>query len=57
MIPAAFEYEVAESVDHALQLLATDAEAKILAGGHSLVPALKLRISRPSKPTSLRLMS
>ena len=49
MIPAAFEYEVAESVDHALQLLATDAEAKILAGGHSLVPALKLRISRPSK--------
>lgn len=49
MIPAAFDYEVADSVDHALQLLASDGDAKLLAGGHSLVPALKLRIARPSK--------
>ncbi len=49
MIPAAFDYEVAESVDHALQLIGTDADAKLLAGGHSLVPALKLRVARPSK--------
>ena len=49
MIPAAFDYEVAESVEHALGLLAGDSEAKVLAGGHSLVPALKLRIARPSK--------
>lgn len=49
MIPAAFEYEVADSVDHALQLLGSDVDAKLLAGGHSLVPALKLRIARPSK--------
>lgn len=49
MIPAAFDYEVAESVEHALVLLAGDSDAKVLAGGHSLVPALKLRIARPSK--------
>ena len=49
MIPAAFDYEVAESVEHALGLLDGDPDAKVLAGGHSLVPALKLRISRPSK--------
>jgi len=48
VIPAAFEYEVAESVDHALDLLAKDGDAKLLAGGHSLVPALKLRLARPS---------
>ena len=49
MIPAAFDYEVAESVEHALGLLGSDPDAKVLAGGHSLVPALKLRIARPSK--------
>ncbi len=49
MIPAAFDYEVAESVEHALGLLGSDPDARVLAGGHSLVPALKLRISRPSK--------
>ena len=49
MIPASFDYEVAHTVDHALQLLASDDDAKLLAGGHSLVPAMKLRIARPSK--------
>lgn len=48
MIPAAFGYEVADSVEHALDLLAGDDGAKLLAGGHSLVPALKLRLARPS---------
>ena len=48
MIPATFDYEVAESVDHALDLLAKDGDAKLLAGGHSLIPALKLRFARPS---------
>ena len=48
MIPVAFDYEVAESVDHALDLLARNEDAKLLAGGHSLVPALKLRVARPS---------
>ncbi len=49
MIPATFDYEVAESVEHAISLLAADPDAKVLAGGHSLVPALKLRVARPSK--------
>ena len=48
MIPAAFDYEVAESVDHAIELLESDEDAKLLAGGHSLVPAMKLRLARPS---------
>lgn len=48
MIPATFDYQVAESVDHALDLLSGDDDAKLLAGGHSLVPALKLRLARPS---------
>lgn len=48
MIPAAFEYEVAESVDHAIGLLGEREDAKLLAGGHSLVPAMKLRIARPA---------
>ena len=49
MIPAAFDYDLAESVEHAVELLRDDPNAKVLAGGHSLVPALKLRIARPSK--------
>lgn len=48
MIPATFDYQAAESVDHALDLLAGDGDAKLLAGGHSLIPALKLRLARPS---------
>jgi carbon-monoxide dehydrogenase medium subunit len=48
MIPATFDYEVAESAEHAIGLLGEREGAKLLAGGHSLIPALKLRISRPS---------
>lgn len=48
MIPAAFDYEVAESVDHAIELLGENEDAKLLAGGHSLLPAMKLRLARPS---------
>ena len=48
MIPAPFEYEVAESVEHAAGLLGSNPDAKLLAGGHSLLPAMKLRIARPS---------
>ena len=50
MIPAAFEYERAESVDEALELLADHrGDAKILAGGHSLLPLMKLRLARPER--------
>jgi carbon-monoxide dehydrogenase medium subunit len=49
VIPAAFDYEVAESADHAVQLLGQHGEdAKLLAGGHSLLPLMKLRLSTPS---------
>jgi carbon-monoxide dehydrogenase medium subunit len=47
VIPAAFDYELAGSVEHAVGLLARD-DAKLLAGGHSLLPAMRLRIARPS---------
>ncbi len=48
MIPASFEYARAESVDHAIDLLSGDEHAKILAGGHSLLPLMRLRLARPS---------
>ena len=47
MIPATFDYEVAESVDHAIELLGSRGDAKLLAGGHSLLPLMKLRFARP----------
>ena len=49
MIPAAFDYEVAESAEHAIALLGEREDAKLLAGGHSLLPAMKLRIARPAR--------
>jgi len=49
VIPQAFDYEVAESVDHAIELLGQHGdEAKILAGGHSLLPIMKLRLAAPA---------
>jgi aerobic carbon-monoxide dehydrogenase medium subunit len=48
MIPAPFDYEVAESVEEALGLLGSREDAKLLAGGHSLLPLLRLRVTRPS---------
>lgn len=46
MIPAAFAYQRPASVDEALRTIAADPEAKILAGGHSLLPLMKLRLAR-----------
>ncbi len=48
MIPSAFEYHRPTSLAEATQLLATHDEAKILAGGHSLLPMMKLRLATPS---------
>jgi aerobic carbon-monoxide dehydrogenase medium subunit len=48
MISAPFDYEVAESVDHALELLRTKEDAKLIAGGHSLLPLMKLRLAAPA---------
>ena len=48
MIPAQFDYQAPTTIDEALNLLAANPdEAKILAGGHSLIPAMKLRLAQP----------
>src|SRR2546430_13896638 len=47
-VPAHVEYERASSVAHALTLLARyGPEARVLAGGHSLIPMMKLRLAQP----------
>ena len=47
-VPAPFEYERATSVDHAVALLERlGPEARIVAGGHSLLPMMKLRLATP----------
>jgi carbon-monoxide dehydrogenase medium subunit len=49
MIPAAFDYVRAGSADEAVALLAEHGDdAKLLAGGHSLLPLMKLRLATPS---------
>jgi len=49
VIPAAFDYERAESVDHAVKLLDQGGDdAKLIAGGHSLLPLMRLRLSTPA---------
>ncbi len=45
MIPAAFGYDRPTSLDEAIGLLARDGDAKVLAGGQSLLPLLKLRLA------------
>jgi carbon-monoxide dehydrogenase medium subunit len=47
MIPAAFEYFMPTSVDEAVSLLREHADAKVLAGGQSLMPVLRLRLAAP----------
>ena len=49
MYPAQFEYSKAGSVAEAIQILQGDPDAKIIAGGHSLIPLMKLRLARPSQ--------
>jgi carbon-monoxide dehydrogenase medium subunit len=50
MIPAPFAYDRASSVEDALELLATHRDdAKVVAGGQSLLPLMKLRLARPER--------
>lgn len=49
MIPASFDYRRAASLDEAIKVLSDNGEdAKLLAGGHSLLPLMKLRLAAPS---------
>lgn len=47
MIPASFKYAAAHSVAEAVDLLRDNEDAKVLAGGHSLLPLMKLRLANP----------
>ena len=48
MIPTAFDYQAPATLEEAVSLLAADPDgAKVLAGGHSLIPAMKLRLAQP----------
>lgn len=49
MIPVAFDYERATSIDDAIAKLAAAEGGKVIAGGHSLVPLMKLRLSEPAR--------
>jgi carbon-monoxide dehydrogenase medium subunit len=49
MIPVAFDYERATSIDDAIAKLGASNGGKLIAGGHSLVPLMKLRLSEPGK--------
>ncbi|WP_214109446.1 FAD binding domain-containing protein [Acrocarpospora catenulata] len=48
MIPASFDYVRAESLSEAFQALGADEDAKVLAGGQSLLPLLRLRLAYPA---------
>jgi aerobic carbon-monoxide dehydrogenase medium subunit len=55
MITAPFDYEAPESVDEAIRMLHENGEdAKLLAGGHSLLPLMKLRLAMPTVLVDLR---
>ena len=55
MIPPEFDYTAPESLDEAIEALAQGGEdAKLLAGGHSLIPLMKMRLAAPSLLVDLR---
>ena len=54
MIPAEFDYVAPDTLEDAISALKGDEEAKLLAGGHSLLPLMKLRLATPSLLVDLR---
>jgi carbon-monoxide dehydrogenase medium subunit len=55
VIPAAFDYEAPETLDEAVRMLHENGEdAKLIAGGHSLLPLMKLRLAAPTLLVDLR---
>ena len=58
MYPAEFTYHAPESLDEALNLMAEHGdEAKLLAGGHSLLPTMKLRLATPAHLIDMKKLS
>ena len=53
MIPAEFDYAAPDSLDDVIRLLSENGDAKIIAGGHSLLPLMKLRLAAPSLLVSI----
>jgi carbon-monoxide dehydrogenase medium subunit len=55
VIPGAFDYHRPQSVDEAVALLAAHGdEGRLVAGGHSLIPMMKLRLANPAHLIDLR---
>jgi aerobic carbon-monoxide dehydrogenase medium subunit len=55
VIPAAFDYEAPDSLDEVVRMLHENGEdAKVIAGGHSLLPLMKLRLAAPTLLVDLR---
>ena len=48
MYPTGFEYHRPKTIDEAVTLLNKVKDSRVLAGGHSLLPAMKLRVANPS---------
>ncbi len=57
MIPPSFDYAVPASVAEAVSLLSANPEAKLLAGGHSLVPLMRFRLAAPALLIDLNRLS
>lgn len=54
MLPCAFDYVAPSSLEEAIEALGADPDARVLAGGQSLIPLLKLRLARPGRLIDLR---
>jgi carbon-monoxide dehydrogenase medium subunit len=58
VIPSGFDYTAPDSLDEALKALSDGGDdAKVLAGGHSLIPLMKMRLAKPSLLVDLRKLS
>ena len=54
MIPPSFDYHAPENLEEASRLLLANPEAKLLAGGHSLIPMMRFRLAEPTALVDLR---
>jgi carbon-monoxide dehydrogenase medium subunit len=57
MIPPNFDYAVPASVEEAVSLLSSNPDAKLLAGGHSLIPLMRFRLAAPALLIDLKRLS